>query len=164
MIGLEDWLLLSALVAAAIAWPFPVGVIFCVLVVACVTVPWIDNRRLRRLAAERTREDIGTFAVAFDPCTEPFDPEVVRAVWDALDPYTKFRGGKLPLRPADDLSHTFGFEGDDLGDLIDEVAERSGHTLERKESNPLFGRVKTVGDVVRFVTFQPKETATVDGR
>ena len=41
-------------------------------------------------------EDIGTFARAFDRRSEPFDPWVVRATWDALLPYCGF-----PLRPAD---------------------------------------------------------------
>ena len=60
------------------------------------------DRRLARLARERVGEDIGTFARAFDRRATTFDPWVVRAVWDALAPWTELRGGgRLPLRRAD---------------------------------------------------------------
>jgi hypothetical protein len=41
-------------------------------------------------------------------------------------------------------------------DLLPEVAERSGHSLDQAESSPLCGKVETVGDFVRFITWQPQ--------
>ena len=42
------------------------------------------RRHLGQLASDRIGEDIGTFARGFNRRTEPFDPWVVRATWDAL--------------------------------------------------------------------------------
>ena len=115
------------------------------------------NRHYRRLAAERHGEGIGTFIRAFDRRSEPFDPWVLRATWEALVPYTRFRGGQLPLRATDRLSEDLLIDQDDIDfDIIKEVAERSGHSLKQLEANPYYGRIQTVGDFVQFITFQPR--------
>jgi hypothetical protein len=116
---------------------------------------FVHNRYLRRLASERAGEDIGTFARGFDRRAEPFDPWVVRAIWDALDDYVSFPGGRVPLRPTDRLVEDLGIDPFDLDDLLEEVATRSGHALTHLEANPFFGKVFTVGDFVRSVTHQP---------
>ena len=41
-----------------------------------------------------------------------------------------------------------------MDDLLPEVAGRAGYSLQQPESNPLFGRVQTVGDLVKFITLQ----------
>jgi hypothetical protein len=116
-----------------------------------------NRRRLCRLASERAGEDIGTFARAFDQRSEPFDPWVVRATWDALGPYWTLDGQHLPLRPADRLLEDLGVDPDDLVlDLFPEVARRAGRSLDAPELNPYFGQLYTVGDFVRYLTLQPK--------
>jgi hypothetical protein len=123
----------------------------------CLLLNYANNRRLRRLASGRIGEDIGTFARAFDRRAEPFDPRVVRATWDALRPYTTFPGGSVPLRPGDRLQEDLRIDLDDVAfDLIPEVAKRSGHSLHDERSNPLYGKIHTVGDFVRFITLQPR--------
>jgi hypothetical protein len=115
------------------------------------------NRYLRRLAGERTGEDIGTFAHGFDRHAEPFDPWVIRATWDALAPYLVFSEGRVPLRPTDRLEEDLRIDLDDIHfDLLHGVATRSGHSLDDCESNPFYGKVTTVGDFVRFITWQPR--------
>jgi hypothetical protein len=78
--------------------------------------------------------------------------EVIRATWDAVGLYVKLEGKQIPLRPTDRLVQDLGIDPDDVEwDLIPEVAERSGHSLDQVESNPI-GKVETVGDFVRFIT------------
>jgi hypothetical protein len=43
-----------------------------------------------------------------------------------------------------------------VDDLVPAVASRAGYSLEQPESNPWFGRVETVGDLVKFITLQAK--------
>ena len=117
------------------------------------------DRRLARLARERPGEDIGTFARAFDRRASTFDPWVVRAVWDALAPWTELRGGgRLPLRPTDVIEE-LGCCDEDLDDVFQEAATRARHTLDGVEANPYYGRVVTVGDLVAFIAHQPRVAA-----
>jgi hypothetical protein len=109
---------------------------------------WPGGDPLRRIASERMGEDIGTFARAFDRRTEPFDPWVVRATWEAL----QFVG--IPLRPTDRLGEDLCI--DDELDLVSEIAERTGHSLADIEANPYFARCSTlwntsVGDLVKLI-------------
>src|SRR5262245_17592313 len=108
----------------------------------------ITRRHFRRLARHRRREDIGTFARAFDRRKEPFDPWVIRATWDAIGIYGVADGCRLPLRPTDRIAEDLWIDPEDINDLIPEVAARSGHSLGRPEDNPLYGKVATVGDFV----------------
>ena len=63
------------------------------------------------------------------------------------------RGGGLPLRPAGRLLEDLWIDPEDLNfDLLPEVAGRAGYSLQQPESNPFFGRVQTVGDLVKFLT------------
>ena len=132
---------------------FAIGVVVVVFLAGSVII----DRRLKNLAAGRQGEDIGTFARGFDRRNEPFDPHVVRAVWDALQPYAKFRGGSVPIRPTDRIDEDLGIDWDDIDmGLAQEVAERTGRSLDNIEANPLFGHVSTVGDLVRLISSQPR--------
>jgi hypothetical protein len=115
----------------------------------------VGKRHLRRLASERTGEHIGTFARGFDRRSEPFDPWVVRATWDALKVYVVFDGTSLPLRPTDRLLKDLCIDPDDIDCLLPEVAVRSGHSMDCWDSNPYAGKVETVADFVRFIMLQP---------
>jgi hypothetical protein len=67
------------------------------------------------------------------------------------------RGGRLPLRPADRLWEDLWIDPEDWADdLLPAVAGRAGYSLQQAESNRLFGRVQTVGDLAKFITLQPK--------
>lgn len=151
--------ILIAVVAALITWPVPVGLALGILVVFQFVGYFVHNRLLRCLTAKRTGEDIGTFARTFNRRSELFDPWVLRATWDALEPYVVFRGGRLPLRRTDHLVDDLCIDPDDIAPgLFQEVAERSGRSLDQTVTNPFYGQVETVGDFVRFLTLQPRVT------
>jgi hypothetical protein len=116
------------------------------------------GRTLRRLAAERPGEDIGTFARAFD--RRAVDPRVIRGVWDALQAHEGRRARPVPLRPADRLEEDVDLFGSDVELLCEEVAERVGRAWQGLEANPYYGRVTTVGDLVQVLNAQPKRPAT----
>jgi hypothetical protein len=66
------------------------------------------------------------------------------------------RGGRLPLRPADRLWEDLWIDPEDwVDDLMPAVAGQAGYSLQQPESNPWFGRVQTIGDLVNFITLQP---------
>src|SRR5579872_482881 len=139
----------------------PLGWLFCIWLWAAfwpfLLPAHLSHRRyLRGLANDRSGEDIGTFARAFDRRSEPFDPWVVRATWDALGLYVSFDGQRLPLRPDDRLLDDLRIDPDDVEfSLIPEVAKRSGHSLKNPERNPHFGKVSAIRDFVRFIASQP---------
>jgi hypothetical protein len=62
----------------------------------------------------------------------------------------------VPIRSADRIEEDLWIDPEDIEDLVREVAERSRHSLVNVESNPYYSRVETVGDLVRFVTLQPR--------
>ena len=144
---------------STLAWIFFV-LIWAALWPFLIVGHFAHRSHLRRLGADRVGEDIGTFARGFNRRSEPFDSWVVRATWDALTPHVMSDGRCLPLRKADRLVEDLCIDPDDIlfdlkSDLVAEVAERLGHSLDNPESNLHCGHMETVGDLVRFVTNQP---------
>ncbi|HEY9401908.1 MAG TPA: hypothetical protein VIQ24_04405 [Pyrinomonadaceae bacterium] len=123
-----------------------------ILLVALLGV--YDRLRLRRLAERRPGESICTFARSFD--RRAVDPWVIRAVYEEFHAYF---GGTLPVRAADRIEEDLRMDWEDVDDLLGEVALRSGRSLERSESNPFYGQVRNVGDLVLFLMYQPKRGA-----
>jgi hypothetical protein len=154
-------------VIVAIISPLLAGVLFTrggkyvlvLLLLFCIASEAESRRRLRRLVAERPREDIGTFARAFDRRGESFSPHVVRAVWDALEPYVSLKGSRVPLRPTDRIDRDLHIDWDDIEMILSEVAERTGRSTDGIEANPWYGRLSTVGDMVRLLSAQPPRQA-----
>jgi hypothetical protein len=150
---------------SAVGWLIVAFVLPIFILLLAVTWPlmlfgrFFLNRHFRRLLSERPGEDIGTFARAFDRRTQPFDPWVVRAVWDALVPYVVCGGRKVPvpLRPSDRLFEDLRIDPEDTEfELIEEIATRSRHSLNNLENNPFFGEMETVGDLIHFISLQPR--------
>lgn len=158
-VGVVGWLMLGGLVAAfvasAIAYPRAVAVIAFLFTATTIAGTVHSRRRLRKMASLRFNEDIGTFARAFDRRLEPFDSWVVRATWDALQPYVGFRGGRLPVRPRDDLVNDLCIDPEDVCNIVVEVAERACRSLDGWEANPYAGRINTVGDLVKAISRLP---------
>lgn len=122
-------------------------------------VALLESRRISRRALERAGEDICTFARDFDRRSPEFDPWIVRAVWDALAPWRRVRGGVcLPLRATDAIAE-LGCVDEDVDDVLLEAASRAGRSVDHTEANPLYGRVVTVGDLVAFIANQPRVAA-----
>ncbi|MCP3996848.1 MAG: hypothetical protein GY722_17565 [bacterium] len=87
----------------------------------------LSDRQLKRMAAARKGEDIGSFARALDRRSPSFDPWVVRATWGALEPYMALRRQSAPdyrvaTRPSDDLVSELRIDPDDLVDLVSMVS------------------------------------------
>lgn len=110
-----------------------------------------ESRRLEQLAEGRNSESICAFARSFD--CRAIDTWILRAVYETLQEF--LAAPHFPLRASDRLSDDLAFDADDLDELADEIAERSGRTLENAEYNPLYSKVESVRDLVLFFTFQP---------
>src|SRR5262245_30890956 len=122
-------------------------------VIGCLLYVY-DKRRLRRLASQRTEESIGTFVCALG--YRDLDTGVVRAVYEELQHYFAYAHPALPLRPTDRFVQDFDFDTQDLDEVIAAAAKRCGRDMGHLTSNPYFGRVNTVGDMVHFLCAQPK--------
>jgi hypothetical protein len=136
------------------------GFRFAIIMLLFVTVvpEFRSQRRLRALAAARPNENIGTFARGFDRHDPAFDPWVVRAIWDALQPYVFIRSGAPALRATDRLEETLNIDPEDVWDVVlAEAARRAGRSLSSIVSNPMYGKVVTVGDLARLLSLQPKQ-------
>jgi len=114
-----------------------------------VVVSILANRRFKRLKEERKEESICTFARALP--ARDYDTWVVRAVYEELA-----RMVPVPLRPLDLLDEDLGIDGLDLDDTARVISHRCGRSLGDTKKNPMWGRVKTVEDVVLFLENQPK--------
>ncbi len=146
-------ILLAVLVVVLICLAFSmtafVVVTGFILLVALVSA--YDRLRLRRLSKQRGGESICTFARSFD--RRAVDPWVIRAMYEEFHAYFD---GVLPIRAADRIEEDLRMDWEDVDDLLRDVASRAGRSLEHLESNPFYGRVRNVGDLVLFLMYQPK--------
>lgn len=101
----------------------------------------VDALYTRRMAMERRADSICTFARSFN--MRQVDPWVVRAVYEMYS-----RG--FPLKEDDVL------DAEELCFDIVDVAQRTGRSLEGAEQTPRFGQLSTAGDLVRFLSLQPR--------
>ena len=156
--SIVGWVVLAALAAGAIylCASHPMFV-FAVPIIAAVS--WalnvIEDRRQRRIATERQAESICTFARSFD--CRATDTWIVRAVFEELASYVQF-----PLRPDDRLEADLKIDPDDIDDIAEAIAQRSGRPLEGCEVNPLWGEVTTIRELVEFFVNQPRQNICSD--
>ena len=151
--------LVQILIAAAIVgffWSAPKALYFIpVVAIGFVIEARRRKRRLQRMAKDRAVESICTFARSFD-CSET-DTWVVRAVYEQLQAYLRGDVPAFPLRREDNLVKGLGIDPEDLDyDIVDEIAARTGRSLENSEQNPYWEKVETAGDLVQFFLHQPK--------
>jgi len=112
------------------------------------------KRKLEALAEMRSGESICEFARAFE--RRSVDTWVVRAVYEQVQELLRPSYANFPVRADDRLKDDLDIEMDDVEmDLAPMVAERTGRLLDRTESNPFFGKLSTVADLVRFFSSQP---------
>ena len=124
---------------------------------------YFDTRRIKRkfeaLSEVRSEESICEFARSFE--RNSIDTWVIRAVYEQVQKYVVFSDKALPLKEDDDLFELLELDEDDVDmDLAVEIAQRTGRSLDNAENNPYFGKVKTVGDLVRFFNAQPLAKST----
>lgn len=133
--------------------PYLILGLFAVLVIYGLIFVHLDKKRLMRLADERSEESICTFARAFD--YRRLDTKVIRAVYEELQKYFGFLKRSLPFRPSDRFEEDLKMDHEDLNDLASVIAERSGRTFDSPDTNPFYGKVTTVSDLVEFFCHQP---------
>jgi acyl carrier protein len=152
------WLVQGLVVAAIIAffWSAPKALYFVpLIVIGFLFESHRRKRRLQQMAKQRAGESICTFARSFD-CSAS-DTWVIRAVYEQLQAYLSSDAPAFPLRREDDLVKELGIDSEELGlDLVDEIAARTGRSLENTENNPCWEKVETVGDLVQFFLHQPR--------
>ena len=151
-------LVITTLIAAALLLlNVQPGFITVVEVVAllCWTGFLLDKSFLERLASNRSGESICTFARSFD--CRAVDTWIVRAVYETLQ--ETLASEAFPLRASDRISDEMHLDDEDLEDLAEDIAERCHRTLDESESNPLYGRVETVQDLVLFLANQVRTRA-----
>ncbi|NET39097.1 MAG: hypothetical protein F6K19_45170 [Cyanothece sp. SIO1E1] len=141
----------------AIGYFFVIEPVFQGFLIAFVIFAFIysklDEKRIQRIKAKREGETICTFVRSI-----PFrsiDTWVIRAVWEEvqlyLDPKNDF-----PVRPTDSFEILYRMESEDVEDIGIRAAYRSFRSMENSESNPYYGKVTTVSDLVLFLNAQPK--------
>jgi hypothetical protein len=137
----------AALVGKLLSWPegVVVGLTSAVLVAFAVIA---GRSRARRIAAERSGESICGFARSFE--RRAVDTRVIREVYEGFTSFCRH-----PIRATDDLFDDIGFDEVEVEEFGAILADRAGRTPEGWDQDPLYGRVSTVGDLVRFLDHQP---------
>jgi len=141
-------------------WSSPIvfGSITLLLVISTIILGKSRTKHLRTLAVQRSGESICTFAREAN-CREN-DSWAVRAVYEQIQEYLGEEFKNFPVRWGDDFEKDLKIDLEDVEDIIAiEAAQRARRSLVSPESNPLYGKVKTVGDLVRFLVSQPNESS-----
>lgn len=156
------WLLVAGLAAAVahLAVTRPVAFLavsgtLAVLVLLAHRQGRRERRQLRALASTREGPTICEFARDFN--AREVDTWVVRAVYEQLQGHLADAHPSFPLRADDKLKEDLRLDDEDLDmDIVQEIASRTGRSLDASASNPYFGRVRTVRDLVLFFQNQPR--------
>jgi hypothetical protein len=108
----------------------------------------------RKLMAPRSDESICTFRKAFD--LRQVDPWIIRAVYEEVSGFIENGKMKVAIHASDPLLEDLQIDPEDLEDAAETIATRTGYDLGVNPTNPLFGKVISVGDLVMFFTHQRK--------
>jgi len=132
-------------------------VIFLAVVGTIVTVSLLigirDTRRLRLLAQERQGDSICSFARSLDYRRQ--DTTVIRAVHETLQEHLKNACPAFPIRPSDDVDQVYRIDLEDYEDMVVDIADRTGRSLEDYERNPYYRQISTVSGLINFLCAQP---------
>lgn len=164
-LGLGAWVLLAIALAgllyAAASAPVATALIAILLCGAFSFAYQADSRedrQLSHLAEAREGESICEFAREFD--TREVDTWIIRAVYEEVQWQLKHVNAAFPLRASDRLKEDLRLDDDDLDmDIAARIEQRTGRSLNESRSNPYFGKVTTVRDLVLFFQSQAKRSA-----
>ena len=160
--GIKEWVfvILILSISAYLIWKEP----WLTLLIPLVYIAsLIDNKRIKKnlsiLRDERKDQSICEFARAFEKYK--VDTWVIRAVYEQIQEYVAMSGVILPLKATDDILELLGIDSEDLEmDILDEIAQRTGRSIENTERNPFYGKVQTLEDLVLFFNEQPLAQST----
>lgn len=166
---LVDWFLLLPLICV-------LGVLFFGLIKVIWEVPWLlllipiiyvvaavqnkkQQKKLSDMVKDRKNDSICSFARSFD-CRE-IDTWVIRAVFEQLQDNMQWVHPNFPIRQNDNIYDNLLIDEEVLElDLVEEIAQRTGKSLNDSEQNPYYGKVNTVAELVYFFNLQPMKNAT----
>ena len=133
------------------------GIALLVIVWSAIEQPKLE-RHFQRLCKDRSGLSICEFAREFDP--KVVDTWIIRAVYEQLQAALPTKEN-VPIKASDGLFDTLMLDEDDLDlDLVEEIAQRTGRSLEGYESNPYYGKVTTAQNLVLFFNHQARASAT----
>jgi hypothetical protein len=150
------WPILAAMFSGLAYWVYrqPYVLFFLLLVGMLGYLQLVLKERWqRRLAMTRQSETICEFARSFDRRTDTW---IIRAVYEELARFLAVEGRPLPVRRKDRCEKDLRIDPEDLDDLGLDIAYRARRSMDHSDKNPLYGKVKTVADVVTFFEHQPK--------
>jgi hypothetical protein len=161
-VGRWAWVVLAALAAgllyAVVSAPKAAAVGIAVLL-ALSGWAHLDLKRqrlkLEKLAATRRGQSICEFARDFD--TRQVDTWIIRAVYEHLQEQLTYAHPAFPVRATDRLKEDLRLDPDDIDlDVLVQVEQRTGRSLNHTRDNPYYGLVQTAGDLVLFFQAQPR--------
>jgi len=162
-LSLTAWILLIGFASWCLymLWQYPL--ISGLFIVAVAAFDRHHQRGIRHhlqaLATSRPGESICAFARATDCRT--LDTWIVRAVYEEIQYQLSPAFPTFPVRWTDRLAEDLRIDPDAMDEeLAMDISERTGRDLRNSDANPLFGKVKTVRDLVLFFQAQPKMHAT----
>ncbi|MDO6525359.1 hypothetical protein Q4519_06635 [Motilimonas sp. 1_MG-2023] len=128
-----------------------VGLAIFAKIVWVIDQPKVEQHFLK-LCQERDGLSICEFAKSFD--TNVVDTWVIRAVYEQLQAALPTEH-KVPIKASDSLLDTLLLDMDDIDlSLVEEIAQRTGRSLELFEKNPYIGKVTTAQNLVLFFNHQ----------
>lgn len=130
-----------------IGWVFwenqGVFLLFLILVVYTFFHTKKQQRKFFKLANERKDNNIGTFTKSFD--YRNIDTWIIRAVYEQLQEDLPF-----PILANDHLFNDLEMDEEYIMDIMNEIAQRTGITLDNIEKNSYYQKLNTVSDLVYF--------------
>lgn len=156
------WMLLAVFMGGFLWWIWekPIVLLFIVVIGVMIVIEQRNRRiKLAKLFKERKELSICEFARSFD--CRSIDTWAIRAVYETIQDYVSTPGATIPIKADDDLTDVLEIDDEDLDmDLLVEMLQRTGRSMEDTPNNPYYGKVKTVADLVYFVNAQPLVTNT----
>jgi len=131
-----------------------IAVILVAILAIAAVLSAIHRRYLCCLAAERSGESICQFARSFN--YRRLDTGVIRAVYEEVQAYIRPEHPAFPLRATDHFEDTLRIDPENVEELISDIAQRCGRSLDDAERNPHWSGLYTVGALVHFLCAQPK--------
>jgi hypothetical protein len=128
--------------------------LLAILIVFGPPIWFYKRRRFRLLAKARQGWSICQFVRSFD--YRRTDTKIIRAVYEGFQEWAI--GANFPVKADDSISDIYGMVDEDLDDFAEEVAAKTNRSLTNTTSNPYFGKVETVKDLVIFLNDQSKLT------
>jgi len=132
----------------------PIVLLFIVVIILLAYFQSLSEaRQRRRLAASRQTESICDFARSFDRQTDTW---IMRAVYEELCRFLAVDGRPLPVHREDRWEKDLKIDPDELDDLARDIAYRARRSMDASDKNPLYGKIKTVADMVTFFEHQSR--------